>query len=99
MYAFKDAANRSLVLRPEGTAGIARMFIEKNLFRSILPKKLFYIGPMFRYEKPQSGRQRQFYQLGIEYLGNPNIMADIEVIMLAYDLLRAVKPIEYTVSV
>ncbi len=63
MYNIKDLSGNTLVLRPEGTAGIMRLILEKNLEMQ-LPQKLYYIGPMFRYERPQKGRLRQFYQIG-----------------------------------
>lgn len=74
-------------LRPEGTAGIARMFITQKLSRR-LPLKWFYYGPMFRHERPQKGRLRQFYQLGVEFLGETNLSADIEVLSLAWLLVK-----------
>nr|YP_010199285.1 histidine-tRNA ligase [Crassiphycus usneoides]UAD88734.1 histidine-tRNA ligase [Crassiphycus usneoides] len=82
MYSFTDQSNRSITLRPEATASIARAFISNKLYQSKL-QKLWYLGPMFRYERPQSGRQRQFHQLGIECIGSLSPMADTEVIHLA----------------
>ena len=70
MYSFEDKKGRSITLRPEGTAGIARSYVEHKMFA--LPEKLqkiYYMGPMFRYERPQNGRQRQFHQFGVEMLG------------------------------
>ena len=87
-YDFKDRGQESLTLRPEGTAGVARAFISEGLAQS-LPLKFYYSGPMFRYERPQKGRYRQFYQLGIEYLGVESPSADVEVISLAWDLLKS----------
>ena len=89
MYTFLDRGNRSLTLRPEGTAGAVRAFIEHNLQAQGGVQRLWYIGPMFRYERPQAGRQRQFHQLGIEVLGSPDPRADAEVIAIATDLLAA----------
>lgn len=87
MYAFKDLGGDELVLRPEGTAGVARAFISEGLSQH-LPLKLFYRGPMFRYERPQKGRYRQFYQMGVELLGVEKAQADIEVIALADQILK-----------
>ena len=86
MYTFLDRGNRSLTLRPEGTAPTVRAFVEKKMFGfPEQPVKLYYIGPMFRYERPQSGRMRQFYQFGVEALGSDNPAIDAEVIALAMD--------------
>ena len=71
MYTFKDKGNRSITLRPEGTAAVARCFIENKMYASSMPlTKLFYFGPMFRYEQPQTGRYREFRQFGVEVFGN-----------------------------
>ena len=86
MYTFTDRGGESITLRPEGTAGVARAFISGGLQQN-LPLKLFYRGPMFRYERPQKGRLRQFHQVGIELLGVDNPKADIEVIVLAQHFL------------
>ena len=75
-----------LVLRPEGTAAIARAYISNN-FQQNLINKYFYTGSMFRRERPQSGRLRQFNQLGVEFFGNRNILADLEVILIARKIL------------
>lgn len=88
MYTFEDRGGDSITLRPEGTAPIARAFISEGLSQQI-PLKLFYQGPMFRYERPQKGRQRQFHQLGIEYIGLPQSTADAECISLAFNILSA----------
>lgn len=90
MYLFKDLSGDEVVLRPEGTAGVARAFISEGLTQN-LPLKLLYRGPMFRYERPQKGRYRQFYQLGVELLGVENPQADIEVILLASHILKELK--------
>jgi histidyl-tRNA synthetase len=87
MYAFKDLGGDELVLRPEGTAGVARAFISEGLSQ-LTPLKLFYRGPMFRYERPQKGRYRQFYQIGVEVLGVEKPQADLECIALGYQILR-----------
>jgi len=86
MYTFTDRSGDSLTLRPEGTAGVARAFISGGLAQS-LPLKLFYRGPMFRHERPQKGRLRQFNQVGLELLGIDSPLADVEVVALAWRLL------------
>ena len=83
MYTFKDKSDRSLTLRPEGTAPVVRSFVENKLYSSPDPVKLYYNGPMFRYERPQSGRTRQFTQIGVEALGSNDPSIDAEVISLA----------------
>ncbi len=90
MYTFQDKGDRSITLRPEGTAGAVRAFIEHSLYAQGGVQRLWYIGPMFRYERPQAGRQRQFHQLGVEVLGSGDVRADAEVIAIAIDILRAV---------
>jgi histidyl-tRNA synthetase len=90
MYMFKDLGGDDVVLRPEGTAGVARAFISEGLTQS-LPLKLLYRGPMFRYERPQKGRYRQFYQFGVELLGVEKPQADVELIILASHILRELK--------
>ncbi len=90
MYTFKDRNDEELTLRPEGTAPIARAFISEGLSQRT-PLKLFYQGPMFRYERPQKGRQRQFHQLGVELLGPVSGMADVEVIACAHMILKELK--------
>ena len=87
MYTFDDRGDRSCTLRPEGTASVVRSAIEHGLL-SQGPQKLWYAGPMFRYERPQAGRQRQFHQIGVECLGVSSARSDVEVIALAWDLLR-----------
>jgi len=89
MYTFEDRGDRSLTLRPEGTAGVVRSFIEHNLFATGGVQRLWYKGPMFRYERPQAGRQRQFHQIGVEILGSADPRADGEAIALATDILKA----------
>lgn len=83
MYTFEDRGGRSITLRPEGTAGVMRSVIENNLDRGQLPVKLFYVGPFFRAERPQAGRYRQFYQVGIEAIGYNDPEIDAEVIWVA----------------
>lgn len=87
MYCFTDRGGESLTLRPEGTAGVVRSFISEGMQQN-LPVKLYYNGPMFRYERPQKGRQRQFTQFGVEMLGVETPQADIEVIAMAYEFLE-----------
>ncbi len=87
MYTF-EKGDRSLTLRPEGTAGVVRAFIEQGLHRQPKPLKLFYSAPMFRYERPQAGRQRQFHQFGVEVFGADSPAADAEVIQLAMRLFE-----------
>lgn len=87
MYSFKDKGDRDITLKPEGTAGVVRAYIEKNIAADIQPTKLFYITPAFRYEKPQAGRLRQFHQFGIEIFGSDSANADAEVISLGYQML------------
>lgn len=89
MYTFTDKGGRSITLKPEGTAGAVRAFIENGLQEYPLPCKLFYITPAFRYEKPQSGRLRQHHQFGVEMIGSSSPLAEIEVISLAYECLKA----------
>lgn len=83
MYTFEDNGQRSITLRPEGTAGCARAFLEHGLFNEPLPQKLFYLTSCYRYEKPQAGRLREFHQFGIESLGTQSPAADAEIIALA----------------
>lgn len=87
-YTFSDRGGESLTLRPEGTAGIARAFINHSLHQQ-LPLKFFYYGPMFRYERPQAGRLRQFHQIGVEFLGAEHPLLDVECISLAHETLMA----------
>ena len=94
MYTFKDYADRSITLKPEGTAGTARAFIEHKIFADVQPTKMYYQIPCFRYEKPQSGRLREFHQFGIEVFGASNMLADMEVIALAHDFLTKVNIID-----
>jgi histidyl-tRNA synthetase len=83
MYTFDDRGGRSLTLRPEGTAGVMRSVIEHNLDKLALPIKVWYSGAFFRAERPQAGRYRQFYQVGIEAIGLPDPEIDFEVIAIA----------------
>lgn len=88
MYTFEDKGGRSLTLKPEGTATLVRSYIENSLYANPQPTKLSYIIPCFRYEKPQSGRLREFHQFGIECFGASNPSTDAEVISLAYLFLK-----------
>ncbi|MGB5897257.1 MAG: histidine--tRNA ligase [Geitlerinemataceae cyanobacterium] len=88
MYTFVDRGDRSITLRPEGTAGVVRSAIEHKLCSSGGVQRLWYTGPMFRYERPQAGRQRQFHQIGVEVLGSADPRADAEVIAIATDILQ-----------
>ncbi|WP_068816877.1 histidine--tRNA ligase [Phormidesmis priestleyi] len=88
MYTFQDRGDRSLTLRPEGTAGVARSYIDHNLSAQGGVQRLWYVGAMFRYERPQAGRQRQFHQLGVEVLGSADFRADAEAIALATEILQ-----------
>jgi len=89
MYTFEDRGGRSITLRPEGTAGVMRAVIEHNLDKGQLPVKLFYTGPFFRAERPQAGRYRQFYQVGIEAIGFNDPEIDVEVISVAQTAFKA----------
>jgi histidyl-tRNA synthetase len=88
MYSFEDRGGDSITLRPEGTAGVCRALVTNGLTQS-LPQKVFYAGPMFRYERPQKGRYRQFHQIGLELIGPAEPLADAEVIACGWDILTA----------
>ena len=89
-YDFKDRGNRSITLRPEGTASVVRAVIENKLYaHPNQPQKLYYYGPMFRYERPQKGRQRQFHQFGAEIIGSSSPLVDVEIINFALTYLKA----------
>jgi len=90
MYTFRDKADRSLTLRPENTASVVRAAIENNLFETMAPLRFYYIGPMFRYDKPQKGRYRQFQQFGVEVFGDDSPQVDAEVIFSAVDFLKKI---------
>lgn len=91
MYDFMDKGNRHIALRPEGTAGVVRAFVENKIYgpEHHKPVKYYYIAPMFRYERPQSGRMRQFHQLGVEAFGSLNPSTDVEIMALAMDLFES----------
>ncbi|MBR8827843.1 MAG: histidine--tRNA ligase [Gomphosphaeria aponina SAG 52.96 = DSM 107014] len=88
MYSFTDKSDRHLTLRPEGTASVVRAYIENKLYVESGVQRLWYAGPMFRYERPQAGRQRQFHQIGVELLGSGDPRADVEAIALATEILQ-----------
>ncbi|MDL2217418.1 histidine--tRNA ligase [Christensenellaceae bacterium OttesenSCG-928-M15] len=100
MYTFLDKGERSITLKPEGTAGIARMFIEHKLFNETQPTKIFYLCcPVFRYERPQAGRLREHHQFGIEMFGAKNATADAECISVALEMFKKVGLKELTVHI
>ena len=99
MYTFEDRGGRSITLRPEGTAGVMRAVIEHNLDKGQLPVKLFYTGPFFRAERPQAGRYRQFYQVGIEAIGYSDPEIDVEVIAVADSAFKALGLKKYTLNI
>ncbi|NKC29911.1 histidine--tRNA ligase [Falsiroseomonas selenitidurans] len=88
MYSFEDRGGDSITLRPEGTAGVCRALVSNGLTQANLPRKVFYAGPMFRYERPQKGRYRQFHQIGAEVLGAAEPLADAEVIAAGWHILQ-----------
>lgn len=95
MYTFLDKAGRSITLRPEGTASCARALVEHSLYSGVLPVKWYYTGPMFRYDRPQAGRYRQFHQFGAEVFGSNHPAVDAEVIMLMVEILNRIGLEEY----
>ena len=88
MYTFKDKGDRSITLKPEGTAGVGRSFVENGMGSGILPAKMYYIIPAFRYERPQAGRLREFHQFGVEVYGSASAQTDAETILVADTLLK-----------
>ncbi|MBR0541260.1 MAG: histidine--tRNA ligase [Clostridia bacterium] len=88
MYTFNDKGGRSITLRPEGTAGAARAFLENGLFNEAMPQKIYYLTSCYRYEKPQAGRLREFHQFGVECFGAPTAAADAEIILLANEIFN-----------
>lgn len=88
MYTFRDKADRSITLRPEGTASCARAFVEHGFYNGLLPVKWYYSGPMFRYDRPQTGRFRQFHQFGVEAFGSDSPFLDAEVIILMMEIFK-----------
>ncbi|WP_457562589.1 histidine--tRNA ligase [Caminibacter pacificus] len=98
MYQFIDKGGNDVCLRPEGTAGVVRSFIEHKFDRQQTPKRFWYFGPMFRYERPQKGRLREFHQFGIESFGEASVYEDINVIAMAADIFDALG-IDYTLKI
>jgi histidyl-tRNA synthetase len=88
MYTFEDRGGDSITLRPEGTASVVRAYIEHKMYAAPSVSKMFYIGPMFRYERPQAGRLRQFYQIGVEAMGSPSPAVDVEVMTMLIEFFR-----------
>ncbi len=82
MYTFEDRSGEMVTLRPEGTASVVRAFVEHKMYATQSMQKLYYLGPMFRYERPQAGRFRQFYQIGVEAMGSHNPAVDAEVMIM-----------------
>lgn len=99
MYRFTDQGERDICLRPEGTASIARAIASNKMYIINPHQKLWYMGPMFRYERPQQGRQRQFHQLGIECIGSMSPLADIEIINLAHNLFNELQFYDYKIQI
>ena len=99
MYTFNDHGGRSITLKPEGTSPAVRAFIEHTLYAEVQPIKLYYDIPCFRYEKPQSGRLRQFHQFGVETFGTPNMVADAEIIAIGYDFLTSMGVSDLTLEI
>jgi histidyl-tRNA synthetase len=99
MYTFQDRDGTSLTLRPEATAGVVRAYIEHNLGGSAVSQKCFYLGPMFRHERPQAGRLRQFHQYGVEYFGTRSPLADVEVVSLLWRFLSGLGLPELTLEI
>ena len=99
MYTFQDRGDRSITLRPEGTAGVMRAVIEHGLDRGQLPAKLWYSGQFFRAERPQAGRYRQFYQVGIEAIGLDDAAIDAEVIAIADAGFKAIGLSKYRLEI
>ncbi len=88
MYTFTDKGDRSITLKPEGTAGVMRAYLEHNMYASPAPAKLYYVTQAFRYEKPQSGRLRQHHQFGVEFVGAKSSLAEVELISLVRELIE-----------
>ncbi|MGM0441035.1 MAG: histidine--tRNA ligase [Elusimicrobiota bacterium] len=99
MYSFEDRKGRQLSLRPEGTASVVRAAIENRMLQGKVREKFFYFGPMFRYERPQQGRYRQFYQLGCEVLGSEDPFIDAEILDMAVQLMKNLKIKDYKVKI
>ena len=99
MYSFEDHGGRNITLKPEGTSPAVRAFIEHKTYAEVQPTKLYYDIPCFRYEKPQSGRLREFHQFGIETFGTSNMVADAEIIALGYDFLHDMGVTDLTLEI
>lgn len=99
MYTFVDKGDRSMTLRPEGTAGVVRAYVENKLYGEPELSKLYYIGPMFRYERAQAGRYRQFHQFGVEAIGSEDPALDAEVVALGYSFYKEVGLTGVTVDI
>lgn len=89
MYTFNDRGDRSITLKPEGTAGVIRAYLEHNMYAESGPAKLYYVTPAFRYEKPQSGRLRQHHQFGVEFVGSESPLVEVELITLITKIIKA----------
>ena len=98
MYAFEDAGHRQLAIRPEGTPGVVRAYLENNFVQQAPVQKFYYIGNMFRAERPQAGRYREFEQIGAEYIGNASPAADAEVILMLKDIVSSFGATHYVVK-
>jgi histidyl-tRNA synthetase len=90
MYTFMDKGDRSITLKPEGTAGAIRAYLENNMYAESQPTKLFYVTPAFRYEQPQSGRLRQHHQFGVEFVGSASPLAEVELITLLTTFIKEI---------
>ena len=99
MYIFKDKGDRDLALRPEGTAPLVRAVLENNLVQNGTDKRFYYIGQMFRYDRPQAGRYRQFYQIGAEIFGNKNSFLDMEIILIAVDIIQKIGINDFSLNI
>ena len=99
MYTFEDHGGRSITLKPEGTSPAVRAFIEHKQYAEVQPIKLYYDIPCFRYEKPQSGRLRQFHQFGVETFGTTNMVADAEIFAIGYDFLTSMGVTDLTLEI
>ena len=99
MYTFEDMGGRSITLKPEGTSPAVRAFLEHKTYAEVQPTKIYYDIPCFRYEKPQSGRLRQFHQFGVETFGTPNMVADAEIIAIGYDFLTEMGVTDLTLEI
>jgi histidyl-tRNA synthetase len=99
MYSFVDQGNREITLRPEGTAQVVRSYLQHSMYKEGLPVKLFYMGPMFRYERPQSGRYRQFHQFGAEAFGSSSPMLDVEMIAIPLEIYRKLEMKSFRIDI